>query len=84
MPGQSSPLAGETCSCSLLLPPHPSCCSHLSSQPRAAVWAGSAVPPFPWSWHGFVPRQGGSHTISVLPIPASLPVVPELLPSASI
>uniref|UniRef100_A0A8C0U2Q8 WD repeat domain 18 n=1 Tax=Cyanistes caeruleus TaxID=156563 RepID=A0A8C0U2Q8_CYACU len=78
---KASPTAGETRSCSLLLPPHPGCCSHLSSQPRAAAWAGSAVPPFPWSWHG---RQGGSHTISVPPIPAALPVVPELLPSASI
>lgn len=31
-----------------------------------------------------VPRQGGSHTIGVLPIPASLPVAPELLLSASV
>lgn len=58
---KASPSAGESRSCSLLLPPHPGCCSHLSSQPRAAAWAGSAVPPFPWSRRG-CPQEGrGTH-----------------------
>lgn len=61
----------------------PGCCSHLSCQPCAAAWAGSAVPP-PRSLGPSmaVPRQGGGPALLVLT--RFLLVPPELLFSVSV